>query len=291
MQKEKTMTDRIPLCKYQGSTYAGVPLDVDADIVIPVYNEQAELGSSIVLLMELLKRPNAKMRGVTWQIVIADNASNDQTWDIAQALTRDHPNAVRAVRIPAKGRGRALKTAWSTSRARVMAYMDVDLSTDTNQIPELIVPILEGSADVAFGSRLLPESHIERCLKRDVISRTYNFLLQRYLHVAFKDAQCGFKAISSDARDVLLPLIVDDEWFFDTELLVRAERMGIATREIPVRWREDPGTTVHIFDTVRKDLRGMYRLKHEGPKRSPLDGTGGGSIDNGPRPRTVTAGE
>lgn len=285
------MTDKIPLCKHDGNTYAGIPADVDADIVVPVYNEQAELGSSIVLLMELLNRPNAKMQDVTWQIVIADNASNDQTWDIAMALTRDYPNAVRAVRIPAKGRGRALKTAWGTSRARMMAYMDVDLSTDTNQIPELIVPILEGSADVVFGSRLLPESHIERCLKRDIISRAYNHMLQRYLHVNFKDAQCGFKAISAGARDVLLDSIEDDEWFFDTELLVRAERLGVAMREIPVRWREDPGTTVHIIDTVLKDLQGMYRLKHEAQADTHVNG-GTGGVANKPAYRgTVTAGE
>ena len=285
------MTDKIPLCKHEGNTYAGIPTDVDVDIVVPVYNEQAELGSSIVLLMELLNRPNAKMQGVTWQIVIADNASNDQTWDIAMALPRDYPNAVRAVRIPAKGRGRALKTAWGTSQARVMAYMDVDLSTDTNQIPELIIPILEGSADVAFGSRLLPESHIERCLKRDVISRTYNFMLQHYLHVSFKDAQCGFKAISSDARDALLDSIEDNEWFFDTELLVRAERLGIATREIPVRWREDPGTTVHIIATVRKDLQGMYRLKHEAQANAHAGGGNGGVAGKPAYRGTVTAGE
>lgn len=285
------MNDQIPLCKHQGNTYAGIPADVDADIVVPVYNEQAELGSSVLLLMELLNRPNAKMTGVTWQIVIADNASNDQTWNIAMALTRDYPNAVRAVRIPAKGRGLALKTTWGTSRARVMAYMDVDLSTDTNQIPELIVPILEGSADVSFGSRLLPDSHIDRCLKRDVISRVYNFLLQRYLHVSFKDAQCGFKAISADARDALLANVMDDEWFFDTELLVRAERLGIAMREIPVRWREDPGSTVHIIDTVRKDLQGMYRLKHEGQAGDPADGAHGGGRKRAARRMAVTASE
>ena len=139
--------------------------------------------------------------------------------------------------------------------------MDVDLSTDIRQIPELVGPILDGRADVCFGSRLLPASRVERCVKRELISRSYNRMLQSYLGVHFHDAQCGFKAISAEASDTLLPLIQDNEWFFDTELLVLAERMGIASCEFAVRWKEDPGTTVHIVDTVRKDLAGMKRLK------------------------------
>ncbi|MDY4041479.1 MAG: dolichyl-phosphate beta-glucosyltransferase [Collinsella sp.] len=246
-----------------GPDRAGAPREVDLDIVIPVYNEQAEIASSVLLLRDELGRLGDRGLGLSWQIVIADNASTDRTWDLARDLARDHPATVRALRIPEKGRGRALKLAWGSSRARVRAYMDVDLSTDIAQIPDLVLPIFEGRADVAFGSRLLPGSEVRRCLKREIISRTYNFLLRRYLKVSFHDAQCGFKAMSAEAAAVLLPRIADDEWFFDTELLVRAERLGLASAEIPVRWCEDPGSTVHIVDTVRKDLAGMRRLRHE----------------------------
>lgn len=243
--------------------FAGEPRKVDVDVVIPVYNEQAELGSSILMLQNRLTELSQDRPELTWQIVIADNASTDQTWNLACTLATRFPLTVRAVHLPLKGRGRALKAVWGSSRARALAYMDVDLSTDIQQIPQLIDPILEGTADVCFGSRLLPTSQVTRCRKREFISRSYNRMLQAYLGVAFRDAQCGFKAVSAEAARALLPLIEDDEWFFDTELLVRAERMGIATCEFGVKWVEDAGTTVHIADTVRKDLQGMYRLKHE----------------------------
>ena len=240
----------------------GEPREVDCSFVIPVYNEEAELGSSVMILMDELRRLSLHARSFTWEIVIADNASSDKTWDLARILASKFPFTVRAVRIPQKGRGRALKIAWLQSRARVRAYMDVDLSTDIRQIPELVGPILDGRADVSFGSRLMADSQVERCAKREFISRSYNRMLKAYLGVRFRDAQCGFKAVSAEAAELLLPLIEDDEWFFDTELLYLAERLGIATNEFPVRWREDPGTTVHIVDTVRKDLAGMARLKN-----------------------------
>ena len=243
--------------------FEGTPRDIDVDIVIPVYNEEEELGSAVVFLSEHLAHITQQTRNFAWQIVIADNASTDHTWELACTLARKFPFTVRAVHIPRKGRGHALKQAWGTSHARVLAYMDVDLSTDMRQIPELVGPVLDGVADISFGSRLMPESQVTRSAKREFISRTYNRMLQNYLHVRFHDAQCGFKAISAEAASALLPLVEDDEWFFDTELLVRAECMGISMNEFAVRWREDEGSTVHIADTARKDLTGMKRLKRE----------------------------
>lgn len=245
----------------QETLFAGNPQAIDADIVVPVYNEEVELGSSIVILVEELKTLECLPNPITAQIVIADNASSDRTWNLACSLAETFPAYVRAVRIPEKGRGRALKTAWLSSNARALAYMDVDLSTDIKQIPQLLYPILEGTADLSFGSRLMTQSQVTRCPKREFISRTYNHMLQSYLDVSFRDAQCGFKAISAEAAHALLPYVEDNEWFFDTELLVLAERLGIAMEEFPVRWEEDPHSTVHIADTVRKDLAGMRRLK------------------------------
>lgn len=243
--------------------FAGKPQAIDADIVIPVYNEEVELGSSIMILVEQLKTLELLPDPITAQAVIADNASSDKTWNLACSLTEAFPTYVRAIRIPEKGRGRALKTAWLSSQARALAYMDVDLSTDILQIPELLRPILDGEVDLSFGSRLMAQSQVERCPKREFISRTYNCMLQNYLGVSFHDAQCGFKALSAEAAHALLPCVEDNEWFFDTELLVLGERMGIAMNEFPVRWKEDPSSTVHIIDTVRKDLAGMRRLKAE----------------------------
>lgn len=241
--------------------FAGEPKPVDADIVIPVYNEEVELGSSIMILVEHLRTLESLPSPITAQVVIADNASSDRTWGLACSLAEAFPSYVRAVRIPEKGRGRALKTAWLSSLAKALAYMDVDLSTDVKHIPSLIRPILDGTADISFGSRLMAQSDVQRCPKRKFISRTYNRMLQGYLGVTFHDAQCGFKAISNEAAHALLPQVKDNEWFFDTELLVLGERMGIAMSEFPVCWKEDPSSTVHIVDTIRKDLAGMRRLK------------------------------
>lgn len=258
----------------------GEPREVDCSFVIPVYNEEAELGSSVMILMDRLRELSLHARSFTWEIVIADNASSDKTWDLARILASKFPFTVRALRIPQKGRGRALKTAWLQSRGRVRAYMDVDLSTDIRQIPELVGPILDGRADISFGSRLMADSQIERCFTREFISRSYNRMLQTYLGVHFRDAQCGFKALSAEAAELLLPLVEDDEWFFDTELLYLAERLGIATNEFAVRWREDPGSTVNIADTARKDLAGMARLKKTHAPSLDAWGTGGPASAN-----------
>ena len=266
---------------------AGAPLPVDVDIVIPVYNEQAEIGSSVMTVVERMRVLARERIDCTWQVVIADNASIDDTWFVARSLVRAFPDEVRAIRIDRKGRGFALKQAWGFSQAQVLAYMDVDLSTDLAHLTELIGPILSGRVDVAFGSRLMPASRVTRSLKRECISRTYNRMLQAYLGVRFHDAQCGFKALSMEAASLLLPCVADDEWFFDTELLYLSERAGLATLEIPVRWVEDPGSTVHIVDTVRKDLAGMRRLKRgaasgpgtrPGPAQSAVSPFDGGCV-------------
>lgn len=242
----------------------GHPAKVDADIVIPVYNESEQLADSVFALMDHLgniMRQRQENTGYTWNIVIADNASTDGTWPIAVYLARQYPQCVRAIRIAAKGRGRALKLAWGESQASVRAYMDVDLSTDIRFTDGLIRSILDGPAEVATGCRLLDESQVDRSPKREFISRCYNVLLRTALGADFQDAQCGFKAVSARAARFLLPRIQDDEWFFDTELLTLAQAYGLPTYIFPVRWVEDAGTTVDIPDTARKDLEGVMRMR------------------------------
>ena len=250
--------------------HCGSPQDSDVDFVIPVYNEEEELETSIRRLGAYLSGmvnesgviiADGVPANFSWQIVIADNASTDATWSIASELSHRYPDRIRAVRIREKGRGLALKSAWGESKSQVCAYMDVDLSTGLEQIDSLILPLLSGEADIAIGSRLLAGSWIKRSARREFISRSYNFLLRTYSRARFHDAQCGFKAIRRQRFQDLLPLIVDNEWFFDTELLLLAQDKGWKIKEIPVRWVEDRGTTVKIFDTAWKDLQGMKRMK------------------------------
>jgi putative flippase GtrA len=194
-----------------------------------------------------------------FRITIADNASTDRTWPLARELAGRLPQ-VAAVHLDLKGRGRALRQVWSGSDAEVLAYTDVDLSTDLAALLPLVAPLVSGHSDLAIGTRLHRGARIVRGPKREAISRAYNLLLRATLQTGFSDAQCGFKAIRADAARVLLPLVRDGDWFFDTELLVLAERAGLRIHEVPVDWVEDPDSRVAIVPTALEDLRGVTRL-------------------------------
>lgn len=226
------------------------------DIVIPVFNEDRALSASVHRLWEYLE----EQLPVAWRIVIADNASTDHTWRVAQDLT-DRLAHVEAVHLDSKGRGRALKTVWLNSDADVLSYMDVDLSTNLESFLPLLAPLLTGHSDVAIGTRLAARARVRRQLKREVLSRGYNGLIRTGFAAGFSDAQCGFKAIRASAARVLLPLVEDCSWFFDTELLLLAERNGMRIFEVPVDWVEDLDSRVVIRRTVAEDLLGLWRMR------------------------------
>jgi hypothetical protein len=231
---------------------AGVPV---LDVVVPVYNEQAALADSIYRLHRHL-RENFPFEA---RITIADNASVDDTPRIAAELAADLSD-VRVVRLEQKGRGRALHTVWSTSDAPVLAYMDVDLSTDLAALAPLVAPLISGHSDLAIGTRLGRGARVVRGPKREIISRCYNLILKSTLAARFSDAQCGFKAIRADVAERLLPHVADTGWFFDTELLVLAERSGLRIHEVPVDWVDDPDSRVDIVATATADLKGIGRM-------------------------------
>jgi len=228
---------------------------LQVDIVVPVRNEEHDLAPSIRRLVGYLRDGFPFSARVT----IADNGSSDATWAIATRLAGELPE-VRAVHMDQPGRGRALRAIWSQSDAEVLAYMDVDLSTDLNALLPLVAPLLSGHSDLAIGTRLARGSRVIRGPKRELISRGYNLLLRTLMGAGFSDAQCGFKAIRRDQAGVLLPLTQDTGWFFDTELLVLAERAGLRIHEIPVDWVDDLDSRVDIVATAVADLRGMARL-------------------------------
>ncbi|MDQ1699227.1 MAG: hypothetical protein QOG34_1090, partial [Frankiaceae bacterium] len=236
-------------------TIAAVGTDLAVDIVVPVHNEETDLEPNIRRLHAYLTHAFP----VRARITIADNASTDQTWPRAQALAATLPD-VRAVRLDVKGRGHALRAAWSDSEAPVVAYMDVDLSTDLAALLPLVAPLLSGHSDIAIGTRLARHARVVRGPKRDLISRAYNLLLHSVLRTRFSDAQCGFKAVRADRVRTLLPQVEDNGWFFDTELLVLAERAGLRIHEVPVDWTDDPDSRVDLLATALGDLRGVARL-------------------------------
>jgi glycosyltransferase involved in cell wall biosynthesis len=227
------------------------------DIVIPVYNEVTVLRQSTEETLKLFDR-NPQY---DWRIVIANNGSVDGTTELADELATQFPGRVKAVHT-AKGRGLALKNAWTTSDADVVAYMDVDLSTDIAHLPRLIAMVAEEGCDVAVGSRLARGSRTKRSLKREITSRGYVFMIRStFPKLRITDAQCGFKALSRRAVEQLVPRIENGMWFFDTELLILAHKAGFQIGELPVRWVEDPDSKVKIIKTAAEDIRGLARMR------------------------------
>jgi hypothetical protein len=139
--------------------------------------------------------------------------------------------------------------------------MDVDLSTNLTSFLPLVAPILSGHSELAIGTRLRHGAHIRRRLKREVLSRGYNALIHAGFRAGFSDAQCGFKAVRVDVARRLVPLVADDGWFFDTELLLLAERNGMRIHEVPVDWIEDLDSRVELGPTIAADLHGLWRLR------------------------------
>lgn len=232
------------------------------EITIPVYNEQVELEKHIEILHAYCKE---HLKEYIWHITIADNASTDNTPIIATTLSKKYP-AVSLFRLEQKGRGRAVKRVWSEQRADFSVYMDLDLSTDLKHLPKLLQSLQNGY-DIAIGSRLAKGAKVEgRTLVREVISRTLNFFfIQIFFHTHFTDAQCGFKAVTKDVVDNLVPYILDNGWFFDGELLIVGEKSGYKIYEEPVHWVDNPGSTVRLYSTIRGDIGVMARLIREKP--------------------------
>ena len=231
------------------------PVTATVDIVVPAYNEARSLERSV----RTLRRYLDERFPFPAQVTVADNASTDGTWDVASRLAAQVPG-VRAIHLDQKGRGRALKAAWMASDAEIVAYMDVDLSTDLDAILPLVAPLLSGHSDLAIGSRLARGAQVVRGPKREAISRVYNLIIHAVIGNRFSDAQCGFKAMRADVGRALLPLVADDGWFFDTELLVLAEHNGLRIHEVPVDWVDDPDSRVDVVSTAVGDLRGLWRV-------------------------------
>lgn len=236
-----------------GKASDGVPAAVD--LVVPVYNEEVQLESTVETLLAFLDRVSA----YEWRVVIADNGSDDRTPEIGRRLA-EQPR-VSYLRLEQKGRGRALRRAWSESQADVVAYMDADLSTGLEALPVLIDALVKDGHDVAIGSRLMDGAEVQRGLKREIISRSYNLLIRLLFANRFSDAQCGFKALTREAAQRLLPSVEDQGWFFDTELLLVAERRGLSIFEVPVHWVDDPDSRVNILSTAWEDIKGLVRVR------------------------------
>jgi len=228
------------------------------EIILPVLNEQAALECSVATLIGYMGHSFP----YRWRVTIVDNGSEDGTWEIAQRLMRTHDN-VDALRLAQRGRGRALRAAWLRSDADIVAYMDIDLSTGLESFLPLVTPLITGQCQIATGSRLLPGATVTRGAKREIVSRSYNLLIHLLVPHRFSDAQCGFKAIRGATARELVPLVEDNHWFFDTELLLHAEERDYRIHEVPVRWIEDTDSRVHVARTAWLDVKGLLRVRSQ----------------------------
>ncbi len=230
---------------------------LSVDVLLPVYNEEEDLAKSVTKLRDFLLE---NLTDYDWRVVVGDNASTDRTLEIAKELSEQYPE-VGYFHLDQKGRGRALRHAWTTSDADIMSYMDLDLSTGLEAFPPMVNALAHEGYDLGTGSRLARGAQVERSLYREFISRSYNLLIKLMFWHNFSDAQCGFKAITQRAARDLVPLVEDKNWFFDTELLLLAEHKGYRIYDAPVRWREDPGTTVKVASTAWEDIKGLWRMR------------------------------
>ncbi len=231
--------------------------DMKLHVTIPVYNEEKALPVSIPALHAFLSE---HLADYDWVIEIADNASSDRTPEVSRTLTQEY-SRVQYLRLEQKGRGRALKKSWMESDADIVSYMDVDLSTNLESFPPMVHALAHEGYDIGTGSRLMKGANTERSFKRELISRTYNLRVKAMFFTRFSDAQCGFKAVTRQVVDVLLPHIDDNVWFFDSELLIIGEKSGYRIFDVPVKWIEDLDTRVKIIKTATDDIKGLLRVR------------------------------
>ncbi len=235
------------------------------DVVLPVLNEEHHLALAVETTLSFLA---ANLQEYDWRIVIADNGSTDATRTICRKLSQGNQR-VDFISLEERGRGRALKRAWTESDADVVAYMDVDLSAGLDALPQLVRAVAHEGYDIAIGSRLARGAHvIGRSPTREIISRAYNLLVRAMFRTKLLDLQCGFKALNLQTMRSVLGLVRDDIWFFDSEMLIIAEKNGYRIREVPVRWTDDPNSSVAIIPTAYGDLKGLLRLRLGGLRQA-----------------------
>ena len=231
--------------------------NVTLDVVLPVYNEEAALPLGVQTLHSFL----STSAYTDWRITIVDNGSTDNTQKVARALVEKYPQ-VHAIFLTEKGRGRALKAAWLRSDAKVLSYMDIDLSTDLDSLPQMVDAILHQGYDMAVGSRLAAGAKVTRTIRREMISRCYMLLIKSLFRIHFSDAQCGFKALSQGAARALLPHILDNEWFLDTELLTTAETNNAREAFKKYQWPVIDVTRKSIEETAASIIK-IYEIKNQ----------------------------
>lgn len=232
------------------------------EITIPAYNEEIDIPKNIPLLYDFCEK---NLQNYDWKIVIVDNASKDATWLKIKELSEKHLEKISGLKLDRKGRGWALRKAWKASQAEYVSYMDADMSSDINYFPKMLA-LLDKGYDLIAGSRNKKQSQvIGRTLLRKIISKTYIALVKIIHQTKVSDTQCGFKALRRESFLKIEPLIENNLWFFDSEMIIIMEKAGFKVTDIPIRWVDDRNTTVKIIKDSWEEFSGLVRLFRNKP--------------------------
>jgi glycosyltransferase AglD len=211
-------------------------------VVFPAYNEVDYLEPAVEKTTQTLREFTD-----SFELIIAEDGSADGTAERSEELAQKYPFVKHIHGEQRLGRGTALNNAFRQSSGEVLVYMDLDIATDLKHLKPLVEAITLEGYDFATGSRLLPESKVERSLSRSISSKSYNFLVRAMLGSKLRDHQCGFKAFKREPTLKLLDEVGARHWFWDTEIFVRAARKGYKIKEIPVEWKSGRKTKVNLF--------------------------------------------
>jgi len=220
----------------------------EVSLILPAYNEAERLGDTVRQVADALHKITP-----SFELIVAEDGSTDGTDKIAANLAKEYSYVKYLHSKDRLGRGKALNRAFKISEGEILAYIDVDLATDLNHLEELINAIREEGYDFSTGSRWLKDSDVKRSFTRRIASKGFNFMTRVLLKSKIKDHQCGFKAFKRAQLFDILDVVKDNHWFWDTEVLVRAQRKGYRIKEFPVRWRSDKKTKVDL----KRDVFGM----------------------------------
>jgi glycosyltransferase AglD len=222
---------------------------VDVSVVFPAHNEASQLENAVAQVDAVLKS-----YGYSYEIIVAEDGSTDGTDRLAEELSKKNP-CVRHIHGEKRlGRGKALNATFKQANGEIFVYMDVDLATDLRHLKELVDSIKVEGYDFSTGSRMMKQSKVERSGTRQMTSKTYNFVVRFFLRSKIRDHQCGFKGFKKEPTLKLIDKVQARHWFWDTEILVRAQREGYRVKEIPVEWKSGAGTKVNLF----KDSWNMF---------------------------------
>ncbi|MHC1636469.1 MAG: dolichyl-phosphate beta-glucosyltransferase [Candidatus Methanospirareceae archaeon] len=235
--------------------------EMEISLVLPAHNAAGRIEEAVKRAKEALAKISH-----SFEIIIAEDGSSDGTDKIAERIAAEEPSVTHLHSDERLGRGEALRRAFKHAKGKILAYMDVDLSTDIKHLEELINSVRREGYDFATGSRMLEGSEVRRGFKRRVMSRLFNFLVRKILASRIRDHQCGFKSFRKDALMDIIEDIEDSHWFWDTELLIRAQRRGYRVKEFPIRWEDKGGRGTKVktfYDSIYmfyKIVKLRYRM-------------------------------